>query len=151
MIFGKMWISHKELTQYVPLAANWLIPAASRGKLRLVNTRYPLEEIQVDIVPNRESLGLSTESRYNYFRILCERYSKIFCLIGIQDKSSEACVDGIELLKSNIPTQTRKIRTTTHRRTDAWSEFRSDTFRKWCSEKGIRFFSATAEHKKQNG
>ena len=54
----------------------------------------PLDEIQVDTVPNPEPLGLSPESRYNYFLILCDRFSRTFRLIGIQDKSTDACIDG---------------------------------------------------------
>ena len=57
------------------------IPAASRGKLRYTQPTYPLEEIQVDTVPNPEPLGLSSESKYNYFLILCDRYSRTFRLI----------------------------------------------------------------------
>ena len=127
------------------------IPATSRGKSRTTQARYPLDEIQVDTVPNPEPLGLSIDSRYNYFLILCDRFSRIFRLIGIQDKTSEACIDGIELLTSNIPTPTRQIKSITHIRSDAGTEFRSDTFRKWCSEKGIRFSSAAPKHQEQNG
>ena len=127
------------------------IPAASRGKPRSTQVRYPLEEIQVDTVPNPEPLGLSSESRYNYFLILCDRYSRIFRLIGIHDKTSEACIDGIELLTSNIPSSPRRLRSITHIRSDAGTEFRSDVFRKWCSEKGIRFSSAAPKHQEQNG
>ena len=48
------------------------IPAASRGKTRNSQPVSPLDEIQVDTVPNPEPLGLSTESKYNYFLILCD-------------------------------------------------------------------------------
>ena len=83
----------------------------------------PLDEIQVDTVPNPEPLGLSPESRYNYFLILCDRFSRTFRLIGIQDKSTDACFDGIELLTSKFPNRTRKIRRISHIGTDAGSEF----------------------------
>ena len=69
----------------------------------------PLEEKQVDTVPNPEPLGLSPESRYNYFLILCDRYSRTFRLIGIQDKSTNACIDGIELLTSRIPNNKKNL------------------------------------------
>ena len=85
------------------------IPAAARRKTRNSQPTSPLEEIQVDTVPNPESLGLSSESRYNYFLILCDRFSRIFRLIGIKDKSTDACIDGIELLISRIPNNQRKI------------------------------------------
>ena len=111
----------------------------------------PLEEKQVDTVPNPEPLGLSPESRYNYFLILCERYSRTFRLIGIQDKSINACIDGIELLTSRIRHNKRKFSRISHIRTDAGSEFRSDTFRKWCSENNIRFTTAAPKHQEQNG
>ena len=74
------------------------IPSHSRGKERNSVARHPLDEIQVDTVSNPEPLGLSLESRYGYFLILCDGYSRIFRLIGIRNKSSEACIDGIELL-----------------------------------------------------
>ena len=127
------------------------IPAASRGKTRNSQPVSPLDEIQVDTVPNPEPLGLSPESKYNYFLILCDRFSRTFRLIGIQDKSTDACIDGIELLTSRFPNRTRKIRRISHIRTDAGSEFRSDTFRKWCSENKIRFTTAAPKHQEQNG
>ena len=111
----------------------------------------PLEEKQVDTVPNPEPLGLSPESRYNYFLILCERYSRTFRLIGIQDKSINACIDGIELLTSRIRHNKRKFSRISHIRTDAGSEFRSDTFRKWCIENNIRFTTAAPKDQEQNG
>ena len=38
-----------------------------------------------------------------------------------------------------------------HIRSDAGSEFRSDVFRKWCSENKIRFTTAAPKHQEQNG
>ena len=127
------------------------ISSHSRGKERHSIVKHPLDEIQVDTVPNPEPLGLSLESRYNYFLILCDRYSRIFRLIGMRDKSTEACIDGIELLTSSIPTKDRRIKSINHIRSDAGSEFRSDTFRKWCSERKIRFTTAAPKHQEQNG
>ena len=60
------------------------------------------------------------------------------------DKSSEACIDGIELLISNLPCTQRQPATIKHIRSDASSEFRSDVFRKWCSENKIYFNSNIA-------
>ncbi len=127
------------------------IPASARGKPRNSQTTFPLEEVQIDTVPNPEPLGLSSESRYNYFLILCDRFSRIFRLIGIHDKSTDACIDDIELLISRIPNIQRKMQRLTHIRTDVGSEFRSDTFRKWCSENNIRFATAAPKHQEQNG
>ena len=84
------------------------IPAASREKTRNSYPVLPLDEIQVDTVPNPEPLGLSPGSRYNYFLIICDRFSRIFRLIGIQDKSIDACIDGIELLTSRFPKKTEE-------------------------------------------
>ena len=72
------------------------IPWRSRGKKREPQVHNPLEEIQVDTVPSPESIGISTDSRFNYYLILCDRYSRIFRSIGLKDKSSEARIDGIE-------------------------------------------------------
>ena len=125
-------------------------PAISKGKTRSSQPMSPLGKIQVDTVPNPEPLGLSPESRYNYFLILCDRFSRTFSLICIQDKSTDACIDGIELLTSIFPNRNRKIRRISHIRTDAGSEFRSDTFRKWWSN-NIRFKTAAPKHQEQNG
>ena len=122
------------------------IPAASRGKSRNTFPTFPLEEIQVDTVPNPELQGISIEWRYKYFLILCEMLSRTFRLIGMQDKSSEACIDGIEPLVSRIPNSNRMINRISHIRSDTDSEFRSDVFRKWCSENKIRFTTVTPEH-----
>ena len=43
------------------------IPAASRGQTRTSKVSQPLEEIQVDTVPNPEPMGLSADTRFNYF------------------------------------------------------------------------------------
>ena len=42
------------------------IPAHARGKERNSIARKPLEEIQVDTVPNPEPNGISMESKFNY-------------------------------------------------------------------------------------
>ena len=52
---------------------------------------------------------------------------------------------------SRIPNHKRKLRKISHIRTDAGSEFRSDTFRKWCSKNNIRFTTAAPKHREQNG
>ena len=104
-----------------------IIPTASRGKQRNTQPIYPHEEIQVNTVANPEPLGLSSESRSNYFSILCDRYSKAFKLIGIQDKLIDACIDGIELLVSRISNNKRNLRKISHIRTDAGNqEFKKD-------------------------
>ena len=118
------------------------ILATARGKPRNSQVTFHLEEVQVDTVPNPEPLGLSSKSRYNYFLILCDTFSRIFRLIGMQDKRTDSCIDGFELLVSRIPNTNKRIQRLTHIRTDAGSEFRSDTFRKWCSENNIRFTTA---------
>ena len=82
---------------------------------------------------------------------MCDRFSRTFRLIGRQDKSSGACIDGIELLLSRIPNNHRKINRISHIRSDAGNEFRSDVFRKWCSENKIRFTTAAPKHQEQNG
>ena len=127
------------------------IPANARGSSRTSQVSKPLDEIQVDTVPNPEPMGLSADTRFNYFLIFCDRYSQIFRLCGIRDKSTEACIDGIELIISNLSLHQRKSHTIKHVRSDAGSEFRSDTFRKWCSENRIQFTSAAPKHQEQNG
>ena len=103
----------------------------SRGKKKELQLHNPLEEIQVDIVPNPEPIGISTDSRFNYYLILCDRYTRIFRFIGIKDKSSEACIDGIEQIISNIPQLKDKLpQNIVHIRSDFGSKFRSDIFRK---------------------
>ena len=127
------------------------IPAHARGKSRTSIVSKPLDEIQVDTVPNPEPMGLSADTRYNYFLIFCDRYSRLFRICGIRDKSTDACIDGIELIISNLSLHQRTPHTIRHVRSDAGSEFRSDTFRKWCSENKIQFTSAAPKHQEQNG
>ena len=127
------------------------IPAHARGKTRKSQVTRPLDEIQVDTVPNPEPMGLSADTRFKYFLIFCDRYSRTFRLCGIKDKSTEACIDGIELIISNLSLHQRKPHTIRHVRSDAGSEFRSDTFRKWCGENQIQFSSAAPKHQEQNG
>ena len=47
------------------------IPSNSRTWLRNSCLDKYLEDIQVDTVPNPGSIGISSESRFNYFHILC--------------------------------------------------------------------------------
>ena len=119
------------------------IPSSFRGKKRNSEVYAPLSEIQVDTVPNPEPLGISTDSRFNYYLILCDRYTRVFRFICIKDKSSEACIDGIEQIISNIPQLKDKLpKSIVHIRSGFGSEFRSDTFRKWCGKNTIRFTTA---------
>ena len=48
------------------------IPATLSGKLRQSILRETLDEIQVDTVRNPEPIGVSYDSRYKYFLILCD-------------------------------------------------------------------------------
>ena len=73
------------------------------------------------------------------------------CICGIQDKSTDACIDGIELIISNLSLHQRTPHTISHVHSDAGSEFRSDTFRKWCNENKIQFNSVAPKHQEQNG
>ena len=99
------------------------IPAHSRGKPRTSIVSKPLDEIQVDTVPNPEPMGLSADTRFKFFLIFCDRYSRTFRLCGIKDKSTEACIDGIELIISNLTLHQRKPQTIQHVRSDGGSEF----------------------------
>ena len=79
------------------------IPATSRGKTRISQLVSPLEEIQVDTVPNPEPLGLSPESRYNYFLIICDRFSRPFRLICVQDKiTDQKLLDSLTVAYSHL-------------------------------------------------
>ncbi len=79
------------------------IPAHARGKPRESTVSTTLDEIQVDTVTNPEPMGLSADSQFNYFLIFCDRYSRLFRICGIKDKTTGACIDGIELIISTIP------------------------------------------------
>ena len=92
LFIGKMCTSCKIMT----------IPAHARGKLRTSIISKPLDEIQVDTVPNPEPMSLSADTRINYFLIFCDHYSRLFYICGIRDKSTDTCIDGIELIISNL-------------------------------------------------
>ena len=100
------------------------IPAHTRTKSRKSDINKPLEEIQVDTVPNQEAIGILTESRFNYFPILCDRYSRIFRVIGLKDESSEAYIDRIEQTIANFLCFTRHLKSINHIRLGVGSEFR---------------------------
>ena len=90
------------------------IPAHARGKARESRVQKPLDEIQVDTVPNPEPMGLSADTRFNYFLILCDRFSRTFRICGIRDKTTDACIDGIELIISTMPVTNRQPRSIQH-------------------------------------
>ena len=106
---------------------------------------------KVDTVQNPEPNGLYLESKFNYFLILCDRYSRIFRTIGMSDKTLEAYIGGIEQLISNFSTFDKNLKKISHVRLDAWLEFRSNTFRKWFIENNINFDTAAPKHQEQNG
>ena len=126
------------------------IPAHARGKARESRVQRPLDKIQVDTVPNTESMGLSADTRFNYFLILCDRFSRTFRICEIRDKTTDACIDGIKLIISTIPGTNRQLRSIQHICSDAGTDFCSDTFKKWCGENKIHFNSAAPKHQELN-
>ena len=128
-----------------------IIPAHVRDKIRESKVYKLLDEIQIDTVPNPEHMGLSADTRFNYFLILCDRFSRIFGIYGKRDKTTDACIDGIELIISTMPGTSRQPFSIQHICSDTGTEFQSDTFRKWCSKNKIHFNSAAPKHQEQNG
>ena len=127
------------------------IRTASRNKTRSSTCKSFLEEIQIDAAPNPEPLGISTESRCNYFLIFCDWYSRIFRITSLQDKSSKECARGIEQILSKITHSTYTPKDITYIRSDAGTEFRSAEFNDWCLENSIVFTTAAPKHQHQNG
>ena len=62
------------------------IPAHARDKITESKVYIPLDEIQIDTVPNPEPMGLSADTRSNYCLILCDRFSCTFQMCGINNK-----------------------------------------------------------------
>ena len=127
------------------------IPHAARSKTRTSTPKSFLEEIQVDTVPNPEPLGVSAETRYKFFLIFCDRYSRIFRISGMKDKTSLECAKAIEGILSRIPNSTSTAKDITHIRSDTGTEFRSNDFNDWCKENSIVFTTAAPKHQEQNG
>ena len=127
------------------------IPHAARSKTRTSTSKSFLEEIQVDTIPNPEPLGVSAETRYKFFLTFCDRYSRIFRIAGMKDRSSLECASAIECILSRIPNSTLTPKDITHIRSDAGTEFRSEVFNDWCRENSIVFTTAAPKHQEQNG
>ena len=72
-------------------------------------------------------------------------------MCGIRDEMADVCIDGIELIISTMLGTQRQPQSMQHTCSDAGTEFRSDIFRKWCSENKIHFNSAAPKHQEQNG
>ena len=60
------------------------ISSSSREKKREMQVIRLLEEIQVDTIPDTEPISVSPDSRFNYYLILCNRYSRILRSIDIR-------------------------------------------------------------------
>ena len=127
------------------------IPTANRNKTRQSECKSFLFEIQVDTVPNPEPQGISIETRFKYFLIFCDRYSSIFRVAGMHDKTSKECARAIEQILSKIPNSTYTPKDVTYIRSDAGTEFRSAEFNDWCLENSIVFNTAAPKHQHQNG
>ena len=127
------------------------IKHAARSKTRSSTPKSFLEEIQVDTVPNPEPLGVCAETKHKYLLIFCDRYSRIFRVIGMKDKSSLQCASAIETILSRIPNSNKTAKDITYLRSDAGTEFRSNEFNDWCREHSIVFTTAAPKHQEQNG
>ena len=68
-------------------------------------------------------MGLSADAKFNYFQILCDRFSCTFQMCGIKDKMTEAYIDGIKLIISTMPGENRQPRSIQHIHSDAGTEF----------------------------
>ena len=64
----------------------------------------------------------------------------MFRLMVIRNKTTEAYIDGLKQIISNILELRMKLsKSITHIRTDLGSEFRLDTFQKWYGDHSICF------------
>ena len=127
------------------------IPHRARVKMRNSTPRTFLEEIQVDTVPNPEPLGVLSETRAKFFLIFCDRYSRIFRVAPMKDKTSLKCAKAIEGMLSRITNSSFTAKDITYLRSDAGTEFRSNDFNDWCKENPIVFMTAAPKHQEQNG
>ena len=128
------------------------VTSSSRGSKRNPIVFKHLNEIQIDIVPDTEPIGISSKSRFGYFLISCDRYSRIFRLMCIGSRNTKVYINGLEQIISYIlELKDKRSKNITHVRTDFSSEYISDTFQKWCGKYYICFTTATSKHQTQNG
>ena len=128
------------------------IPSRSRGNKWNSNVSNPLDEIQIDTVPSPEPVEVPSEFSFNYFLTICDRYSRMVRLIGIRNKITEACIDGLKQIISNILGLRIKFsKNITHIMTDLGSEFRLDTFQKRYGDHSICFTYTVPKYQEQNG
>lgn len=127
------------------------IPHKARVKTRTSTPKSFLEEVQVDTVLNPEPLGVSNESRAKFFLTFCDRYSRIFRIAPMKDRTSLECASAIESILSRIPNSNSTPKDITYIRSDAGTEFRSNEFNDWCRENSIVFTTAAPKHQEQNG
>ena len=90
------------------------IPAYARGKTRESMVQKSLDEIQVGIISNPESMCRFADTRFKYFLIQCIRFSCTFWIYGLRDKTIHACINGIELIISTMPDTNRQPRSIQH-------------------------------------
>ena len=130
MTYGMMLKLPRELIFCVLLAKYFPYHQAPEGRKESHKYYFPPEEIQDDTVPNPEPICFSSDSRFNYCLISCDRYARNFRSIGIKDKSSGACIDGIEQIIFNIlHLRDKSPKSIVHIKNDFDSELRHDTFR----------------------
>ena len=97
-----------------------------------------------------EKTRISNETKYKYFLIFCDRFSSMFRITGMHDKTSKECARAIEQILSKIPDSTYTPKDITYIRSDAGTEFRSAEFNEWCLENSIVFNTAAPKHQHQN-
>ena len=107
----------------------------------------------MDIVPNLNAKGISTQGSTKYFLLLCDVYSKFAALFGMKDKTPQSVLKAITSWQAIYRTAETEIYPGffSSIRSDADPVFMSDELTTACNKQGINLTHASPRHQEMNG
>ena len=133
-----------------------LIHKTKRGSTdtcQAMNVHGPCEAVTMDIVPNLETEGLTPATHSKYYLLMCDVFSKVTVLLGMNDKSSAALIKTLNTWAVTYQFTESTIHTGPLKgvRTDHDPSFMSEEFTQGCIDLQINLSHAAPRHQKMNG
>ena len=121
----------------------------NRSKTPMDISGKPLEHMFIDLVPMPATLRGIPECKDKNFLFLCDPLSKFVDKINVENKSAEETIRCLDKWRKSM--KNYGFINFLYLRTDAGTNFISESFKKWCDEEGITLTTAGPKHQEQNG
>ena len=121
----------------------------NRSKTPMDISGKPLEHMFIDLVPMPATLRGIPECKDKNFLFLCDPLSKFVDKINVENKSAEETIRCLDKWRKSM--KNYGFINFLYLRTDAGTNFISESFKKWCDEEGITLTTAGPKHQEQDG